>query len=393
MSDFPLEVAIVSAARTPVGRALKGTLRHTRPEDLAATVMHAAVARVPGLEASRVDDVLLGCAMPEAEQGFNVARNAVFAAGWPVEVSAVTINRLCASGLQAIASGAQQIATRQSHVVVVGGVESMSMVPIGGNKIRLHPRLVRDFPEAYITMGHTAERVARRFEVSRGAQDELAEESHRRAIAAIAAGRFDAELAPVEARFFQEEGGEHCVTFTRDECPRPDTTLASLASLRPAFYADGTVTAGNSSPLSDGAAACVLMSREALAELACSLLGFLRAFVAVGVAPELMGTGPVPAVRKLLASTGLCIDDIDLFELNEAFAAQAVYVKRELSVPEAKLNVNGGAIALGHPLGATGAKLTTSLLYELARRGGRYGVVSMCVGGGMGAAALFEHRC
>ena len=386
---FPLNVIIASAARTPVGRALKGTLRTTRPEDLAAVAMNAALERVPGLKAEDVDDVILGCAMPEAEQGLNVARNAVFLAKWPNSVPAETINRFCSSGLQAIAHAALSIHGGLTQVSVAGGGESMSMVPMSGNKVSLNPKLMDEFPEAYIAMGHTAERVAQRFNVTRAEQDAFAVRSHERALAAIAAGRFIDEIVPVRARVLEGNAVSELV-FSVDECPRPGTTLDVLGKLKPVFKQGGSVTAGNSSPTNDGAAAAVLLSDKKAAELGVKPLGRMRGFALAGVDPDIMGIGPVPAIRKLLAQSGLSIGDIDLFEINEAFAAQAVYCGRELGVPDDKLNVNGGAIALGHPLGCTGAKLTATLLYELRRRGGRLGVVSMCIGGGMGAAGLFE---
>jgi len=386
---FPLNVIVASAVRTAVGRALKGTLRSTRPEDLAAAVMVAALERVPGLKAEDVDDVILGCAMPEAEQGLNIARNAVFLAKWPNSVPAETINRFCSSGLQAIAHAALSVQAGLTQVSVAGGVESMSMVPMSGNKVSLNPKLMDSYPEAYIAMGHTAERVAQRFDVSRGAQDEFAVRSHERALAAIAAGRFKDEIVPVKARILEGNAVSE-LAFAIDECPRPGTTLEVLGKLKPVFKQGGSVTAGNSSPTNDGAAATVLLSERKAAELGVKPLGHVRGFALAGVDPDIMGIGPVPAIRKLLAQTGLKIADIDLFEINEAFAAQAVYCGRELGVPDDKLNVNGGAIALGHPLGCTGAKLTATLLHELRRRGGRLGIVSMCIGGGMGAAGLFE---
>jgi acetyl-CoA acyltransferase len=429
---FPLNVIVASAVRTAVGRAKKGTLKDTRPDDLAATAIKAAVERVPGLDPKDVDDVVLGCAFPEAEQGFNVARNAVFLAKWPDTVTAETINRFCSSGLQAIAHGAQAIQCGVSSIVVAGGVESMSMVPMTGNKLSLNPQLVDEYPQAYIAMGHTAERVAKQFEVSRRVQDEFALKSHQKAIAAIEAKRFEQEIVPVKARRFDgvqakraaseasgagvqakraaseasgagvqakraaseasgAGGGKQVeVEFAVDECPRRDTTLEGLSALKPAFAMQGTVTAGNASPMNDGAAAAVLMSDEKAKALGVKPLGRMRAFVVKGVPPELMGIGPVPAIRALLAQTGLSIGDIDLFEINEAFAAQAAYCQRELQIPDDRINVNGGAIALGHPLGCTGAKLTAQLLHELARRKKRWGVVSMCIGGGMGAAGLYE---
>jgi acetyl-CoA acyltransferase len=374
--SFPLNVIVASALRTPVGRALKGSLKDTRPDDLAGLMLASAVKSVPGLRPEDVEDIVLGCAMPEAEQGLNIARNACFIAGLPNSVSAETINRFCSSGLQAIVHGALAVHAGLQQVVLCGGVESMSMVPMSGNKVSLNPGLMERFPEAYIAMGHTAERVAKRFSVSREAQDEFAARSHEKAAAAIAAGRFKDEIVTVPARIF--EGGQvRTRDFGVDECPRAGTTTAVLAKLPPAFTQGGSVTAGNSSPLSDGAAAAVLLSDRKAKELNISPLGRLRGFAVAGVDPDIMGIGPIPAIQKLLAQTGLGIDDIDLFEINEAFAAQASYCQRELGIANEKINVNGGAIALGHPLGCTGAKLTATLLHELRRRGGRYGVVSM----------------
>jgi acetyl-CoA acyltransferase len=384
-----MNVIIASAARTPVGRAVKGTLRSTRPDDLAAIAMNEAVRRVKGLDPKDVEDVVLGCAMPEGEQGLNIARNAVFLAGWPASVSAETINRFCSSGLQAIVHAAQEVQCGQVEIAVAGGVESMSMVPMSGNKPSLNPRLVEKFPEAYIAMGHTAERVAKRFEVSREQQDKYAYNSHMKAIAAIKAGKFEEEIIPVKARLF--EGGQvKEVDFAMDESPRAETTIEALAKLKPVFAKDGTVTAGNASPMNDGAAAVVLLSDRAAQRLDAKPLGRLRAYAVRGVPPDIMGIGPVPAIRAVLEQTGLRIGDIDLFEINEAFASQAAYSQRELGIPDDRINVNGGAIALGHPLGCTGAKLTTSILHELKRRNARYGIVSMCIGGGMGAAGLYE---
>lgn len=386
---FPLNVIVASAVRTPVGRAHKGTLKDTRPDDLAAIVLQEALRRVEGLEPKDVEDVVLGCAMPEAEQGLNVARNAIFIADWPDSVPGETINRFCSSGLQAIAHGALQIQAGLAHVVVGGGVESMSMVPMAGNKVRLNPGLVVRRPEAYITMGHTAERIAQKFEIDRRTQDEFALASHEKAVRAVENGRFADETVSVAARVLRDGKIVH-VDFAVDECPRDHTTLGKLAKLKPVFSKDGTVTAGNSSPLNDGAAAVILLSDQKAADLGVEGLGHMRGFTVQGVPPDIMGIGPVPAIRALLAQTGLTLQDIDLFEINEAFAAQAAYCQRELGIPDDKLNVNGGAIALGHPLGCTGAKLTATLLYELRRRGGRFGIVSMCIGGGMGAAGLFE---
>jgi len=386
--SFPLNVIVASALRTPVGRGVKGTLKDTRPDDLAGWILQAAVRSVPGLDAKDIDDVVLGCAMPEAEQGLNIARNAVFLAGFPNTASAQTINRFCSSGLQAIVLGGLAVQAGLQQVVLAGGVESMSMVPMSGNKVSLNPTLMERYPEAYIAMGHTAERVAKRFAVSREAQDAFAVRSHERALAALSAGRLSAETVSVPARIF-EAGQMLTREFGRDECPRAGTTAQVLGKLPPVFTQGGSVTAGNSSPLSDGAAATVLLSEQKAKELSLQPLGRLLGFAVAGVDPDIMGIGPVPAIQKLLKQTGLAIGDIDLFEINEAFAAQAVYCQRELGIADDKLNVNGGAIALGHPLGCTGAKLTATLLHELKRRGGRYGIVSMCIGGGMGAAGLF----
>jgi len=376
---FPFNVVVASSVRTAVGRANKGALKDTRPEDLAATAVVAALAGVKGLLPEQVDDLMLGCAMPEAEQGWNIARNVVFAAKLPVTVPAETVNRFCSSGLQTLAHAASSIAAGINEIVIAGGVESMSSVPMGGNKLSINPDLFDALPEAYIGMGHTAERIAARFGVSREQQDAFAVRSHERAVAAIAAGRFRDEIVPVQARAFSGGKITHSV-FEIDECPRPGTTLRN----------GGSVTAGNSSPLNDGAAASVLLSDRKAAELGVTPLARMRAYAVVGVEPDIMGIGPVPAIRKLLQQTGLSINDIQLFELNEAFAAQAVYCQRELGIADDRLNVNGGAIALGHPLGCTGAKLTSSLLHELRRRGGGLGIVSMCIGGGMGAAGLFQ---
>jgi acetyl-CoA acyltransferase len=387
---FPLNVAVVSAVRTAVGRAKKGTLVNTRPDDLLIAVLKAALERTRGLKPEQVDDVVVGCAFPEGPQGMNVARIAVFGAGWPATVTAETINRFCSSGLQAIVHGAQEIQTGQEEVVIAGGVESMTMVSMGGNGVSLNPRLVEEYPEAYIAMGLTAERVAKRFNVTREEQDRYALRAHQNAVKAIQAGRFKDEIVPIKARVFKDNKLSE-VIFDTDECPRAETTLEALAKLKPAFAKDGTVTPGNSSPTNDGAAAVVLMSEAKLKEFGLEPLARLRAYDVVGVDPDVMGIGPVPAIRALCERTGLGIKDIDLFEVNEAFAAQAAYCQRELGIPDEKINVNGGAIALGHPLGGTGAKLSVSLIHEMRRRKARYGVVSMCIGGGMGAAGLFEN--
>jgi len=385
---------IISAVRTPVGRAIKGTLKHTRPDELAALVMREAVARAKGLDPERVEDVVFGCAMPEAEQGLNVARVASLRAGLPHTAGGVTVNRFCASGLEAIAIASARVALGQADVVIAGGVESMSLIPMGGNKVSPDLALATDYPEAYINMGNTAERVARRFEIPREAQDEFSAASHRRAARAIAEGVFEPEIVPVPVvdKFINSKNKVESreILFDRDECVRPDTTVETLATLRPAFRVDGSVTAGNSSPLSDGASAVVVVSEDVARELGADVMGHLVAYAATGVDPDIMGVGPIFAVPKALSQAGLTMDDIDFVELNEAFASQSVYVKSQLHIPDERLNVNGGAIALGHPLGCTGSKLTTSLLYHLGRTGGTHGVVTMCVGGGMGAAGVFR---
>ena len=376
------DAVLVAARRSAVGRALKGTLRNTRPDDIAVQVLRGALAELPGLPLDLIDDVALGCAMPEAEQGLNVARVVGLRAGLPDTSSAQTINRFCASGLQAIATCAERIRVGAIEAAVAGGLESMSMVPMGGNKAVLNPAVVREAPQIYISMGLTAENVARRFEVSRADQDAFALASHIKAVAAIQAGRFASEIVPVTTA----EGS----TFAVDEGPRADTTLDALAQLRPAFHAQGSVTAGNSSPMNDGAAAAVLVSARRAQELGLRPLARFVGFAVAGVAPEVMGIGPIVAIPKVLAQTGLTLADIDLIELNEAFASQSLAVIRKLGLDPERVNVNGGAIALGHPLGCTGAKLTASLIAELQRRGARYGMVSMCIGGGMGAAGIFE---
>jgi acetyl-CoA acyltransferase len=375
------EAVIVSAVRTPVGKAPNGALRQTRPDDLAALVINEALARAPGIDRAEVEDVILGCAMPEAEQGLNVARIASLRAGLPVNASAVTVNRFCASGLQAIAFAAERIALGAAEVIVAGGTESMSLIPMGGHKIAPNPALVDSYPDAYLTTGLVAENHARESSISREAQDAFALQSHQRAVAAIDAGRFADETIAVDG-------------FGVDEGPRRDTSMEALAKLRPAFHVSGSVTAGNSSQTSDGAAAVVVTSAERAAAAGLQPLGRFVGFATAGVEPERFGIGPVPAIRKVLKQTGLTLDQIDLVELNEAFAAQVLACLRELPIDPGRLNVNGGAIALGHPLGCTGAKLTTTLLYEMRRRGARFGLVTMCVGGGMGAAGIFErpHR-
>jgi len=382
------DVAILSAVRTPIGRAVKGNLRFTRPDDLGALVVKEALKRAE-VQGAAMEDLVLGCAQPEGEQGLNVARLIGFLAGLPDSTPAMTINRFCSSGLQATSIVADRIAVGGIDAGLAGGVESMSMIPMGGAKVAFNPRLVDTVPDAYIPMGNTAENVARQFEVSRDQQDEFALGSHKKAVAAWVDGRMAAEVVPVETRVFEDEAWKP-VTVDKDEGPRADTALDKLKGLKPAFDPTGTVTAGNSSPLNDGAAAIVLMAADKAREAGKKVRAYFRAFAVAGVPPAIMGTGPVPAVRKLLAKTGLKADQIDLFELNEAFASQAVYCIRELGLPADRVNVNGGAIALGHPLGATGARQIATALHELERRKGKYAVITMCVGGGMGAAGLIE---
>jgi acetyl-CoA acyltransferase len=377
-----MDAVIVSAVRTPVGKAPKGTLSATRPDEMGAAVIAEALKRASGLDAREIDDVIIGCAMPEAEQGMNVARIASLRAGVPIEASAVTINRFCSSGLQAIAFGAERIRAGGAQAIVAGGTESMSLIPMGGHKIAPNPRLVDDYPDVYLSTGLVAENHAREASVSREEQDAFALRSHQRAVAAIEAGKFKDEIVPL-----QVNGGK---PFETDEGPRRDTSMEALAKLRPAFHVKGSVTAGNSSQTSDGAAAAVLLSDARARELKLAPLGRFVAFATAGVEPERFGIGPVPAIRKALRIAGLKLEDIGLIELNEAFAAQAIACLRELDIDPERLNVNGGAIALGHPLGCTGAKLTATLLYEMKRRNTRYGMVTMCVGGGMGAAGIFE---
>jgi len=388
------DAVIVSAVRTPVGKAPRGTLSATRPDDLGALVIKEAVARAPGLDPAEVDDVILGCAMPEGEQGLNVARIAALRAGLPVSASAVTVNRFCSSGLQAIAYAAERVMCGFGSVAVAGGTESMSLVPMGGNKVSPNPSLVESYPDVYLSTGLVAENHARESKISREEQDAFAFESHQRASAAIDAGRFKEEIVPVTVRFVPPVNGGRPevkqLVFDTDEGPRRDTSLEALGKLRPAFHTAGTVTAGNSSQMSDGAAAVVVMSADRAKALGLAPLARFVAYATAGVEPERFGVGPVPAMRKALALAGLTLDDIDLVELNEAFAVQVIVCLRELPIDPAKLNVNGGAIALGHPLGCTGAKLTATLLHEMKRRNGRYGMVTMCVGGGMGAAGIFE---
>ncbi len=387
---MPGRVVIASAVRTPFTRANKGEFKDTRPDTLAALAIKEAVARVPSLKPEQVEDVILGCAMPEAEQGMNVARNASLLAGLPDTVPGMTINRFCSSGTQSIAQAAQAILSGMSQVIVAGGTESMTMVPMGGNKVSANPEIMEKFPEVYTSMGATAENIASRYSVSREDADKFAYESQRRAATAREQGKFKDEIFPVTTTVYDEDGKAHQVTVSVDTILRPDTTLEGLAKLRPAFNAKGVVTAGNASPLTDGAAAAVVMSEEKAQQLGVKPLGYFLDYQVAGVPPEIMGIGPVPAVRKLLAKNNLKIEDIDVFELNEAFAAQALHCIRELGIPLDKVNPNGGAIALGHPLGVSGTRLVATILQELKRRNGRYGVVTMCIGGGMGAAALLE---
>ena len=383
------EVAIITALRSGLGRAGRGTLRDTRPDTYAATVLKTALA-TSGVSAADIGDVVMGCAMPEAEQGMNVARIVSQLAGLPNEVPAMTLNRFCSSGLEAVAAVADRIMAGRYSAGVAGGVESMSLVPMGGHRPSASPELMDHHPGVYTPMGITAENVARRHGVTREAQDEFALRSHLRAVSALESGRFSAETVPVQARVVRNDGRVEHVSFATDEGPRKDTTLEALGKLRPAFDKEGSVTAGNSSQVTDGAASVVLADGDWARDQGLRIRAFLRGYAVVGVDPDVMGIGPVPAIRKLLKDAGLKINDVDVYEINEAFAAQAVYCQRELGIDPDTLNVNGGAIALGHPLGCTGARQVATLLHELERRGGRYGVVSMCVGGGMGAAGLFE---
>jgi len=388
------DVVIVSAVRTPVGRAFKGTLRATRPDELAAVTIKGALERVPQVDPKEIEDVILGCAMPEGEQGMNVARIASLRAGLPVEVSALTINRFCSSGLQAIAMAAERIMAGGAEAIVAGGTESMSMIPMGGNKISPNPWLVEHNPGAYLSMGLTAERVGQKFGITREQSDVFSLQSHQKAMAAIQAGRYSEETVPVPVSFTTPNGKRPVkqeITFKVDEGPRADTSLEALLALKPAFHMKGIVTAGNSSQMSDGAAAAVVMSGERAKELGLKPLVRYVSFATAGYKPEEMGLGPVFAIPKVLKLAGLKLADIDVIELNEAFAAQSLAVIQEAGLDPKKVNPNGGAIALGHPLGCTGAKLTASIIRELKRRKARYGMVTMCVGGGMGAAGIFEN--
>src|SRR5277367_615901 len=395
------EAVIVSSVRTAVGKAPKGTLRATRPDDLAALVIKEALGRAKGLRPEDVEDVVIGCATPEAEQGMNLARIASLRAGLPVSVSAMTINRFCSSGLQTIAIAAERIMAGQGDIAIAGGAESMSMVPMGGHKIAPNPWLMDNYPDAYINMGLTAENLAKKYGITREQADEFSFASHQKALAAIAAGKFKDEIVPVQISYTSlENNGSGAtngakpktlnLTFDTDEGPRADTSIEALAKLKPVFHARGVVTAGNSSQMSDGAAASVVMSAERAAALGLKPLARFVAFATAGCLPEEMGVGPVYAVPKALKLAGLTVDQIDLIELNEAFAAQSLAVIQQLHLDPAKVNVSGGAIALGHPLGCTGAKLTATLLHAMQTRKLRYGLVTMCVGGGMGAAGIFE---
>jgi acetyl-CoA acyltransferase len=388
------DAVIVAAVRTAVGKAGKGSLSETRAEDLGRAVLQGLLTRLPGLPSEQIEDVIIGCAMPEGEQGLNVARIISLYAGLPITTPAVTVNRFCASGLQAIAYAAERIRAGAADAIVAGGVESMSNVPMSGFKLSPHPAIVDAMPQVYMGMGHTAEEVARRWGVSRAEQDAFAVASHAKAAAAIAAGRFQGEIVPLTVgKSGVDDNGRpwsRTFEFAQDEGVRPETTLQALAALKPSFAREGTVTAGNASQMSDGAAAVMVMSRDKAAELGLKPLAALRSFCVAGVEPEVMGIGPVEAIPKALQKAGIGLADVDLFELNEAFAAQCVPIIRELGIDAERVNVNGGAIALGHPLGCTGAKLSVSLIHELARRGGGIGVVTMCIGGGMGAAGVFE---
>jgi acetyl-CoA acyltransferase len=407
-SQIMREAVIVSSVRTPVGKAFKGSLRATRPDDLAAVAIQDAIGRVPGLDPKDIEDVILGCAMPEAEAGMNVARNAALRAGLPVEISAITINRFCSSGLQSIAMAAERIVAGYGDIILAGGTESMTMIPMGGNKVSPNPWLMDHNPDAYLSMGLTAENVAAKYGITREQADEFSLGSHQKALAAIAAGKFKDEIVPVEVKMTVvvngANGSQNALTasgqaaktkttstvFEMDEGPRSDTSLEALAKLKPAFHVRGTTTAGNSSQMSDGAAASVVMSGERARALGLKPLARFLGFATAGVPPEIMGIGPAYAIPKVLKLTGLKLDQIDVIELNEAFAVQSLAVIKMLGIDPARVNPNGGAIALGHPLGCTGAKLTASILRELARRNARYGMVTMCIGGGMGAAGIFE---
>lgn len=388
------EAYIVSSVRTAIGKAPRGTLHNVRPDDLGATAVKGAIAKIPNLDLGQIEDVMMGCAFPEGEQGFNLGRVVAQRAGLPDSVPGCTVNRFCASGLQTIAMASQAIMTGQADVIVAGGAESMSLMPMGGNYLAPNPELIAESPNTYITMGITAENVAREFNISRQYQDQFALRSHQRALNAIRAGRFKAEIVPVTVKETVYANGKpqtREIVFEVDEGPRPDSSMSALARLKPVFHAQGTVTAGNSSQMSDGAAATVVMSMKMLNQLKVRPMAKLLGYAVAGVAPEIMGIGPVAAVPKVLKQVGLTLNDIGLIELNEAFAGQSLAVIRKLGLDEEIINVNGGAIALGHPLGCTGAKLTATLLHEMQRRSIHYGMITMCVGGGMGAAGVFEN--
>lgn len=387
------EAVIVSSVRTAVGKAPRGTLKDTRPDELGATAVREAVRRVPGLDPQEVEDCIMGCALPEAEQGLNMARVIALRAGLPVTTAGMTINRFCSSGLQAIAIAAQQIMAGQHEVVVAGGAESMSLIPMSGNKYAPNPHMSEHWPDVYLSMGNTAEIVSKRYDVSREDQDRFALRSHRNATAAQQSGKFDDEIVPVTTkRWVTDNGHPHSedVTLSQDEGVRADSTIDALAKLKPVFHKDGVVTAGNSSQTSDGAAAAVVMSAKRAKAMGLEPIAIFRSFAVAGVSPEEMGIGPVKAIPKALAQAGLRLDDVGIIELNEAFAAQALAVIRLADLDLERVNVNGGAIALGHPLGCTGAKLTATILREMRRRNARYGMVTMCIGGGQGAAGIFE---
>ncbi len=388
------EAVIVSAVRTAVGKAPKGTLKNTRPDEMGAAVIKEAVAQVENLDVSQIEDVIMGCAFPEAEQGMNVARTAMIRAGLPVETSAMTVNRYCSSGLQTIAIAADRIRTGGADVIVAGGLETMSMIPMGGNVVRPNPELVETYPDYYLNMGLTAENLARKYEIPREQSDEFALQSHQKAAEAIKSGKFKDEIVSLNVRVDEtDEKGrvlQREIAFDTDEGVRFDSTIEGLQKLKPAFHVKGTVTAGNSSQMSDGAAAAVVMSLEKAREIGAKPLARFVAYATAGCLPEEMGVGPVYAIPKVLKMAGLTMDDIDVIELNEAFAVQSLAVMKLLEMNFSKVNVNGGAIALGHPLGCSGAKLTATILREMERRNARYGMVTMCVGGGMGAAGIFE---
>ena len=391
MNKNPRDVVVVAAVRTAVGKAIKGTLKDTRPDDLLAEALRGLLAKVPGFDPAQIDDIVIGCAFPEGEQGMNIARNAQLAAGLPHTVPAMTVNRFCSSGLQALAQAAAHIQAGWYDIALTGGVESMSQIPMGGDRPTPNPTLMQKRPDAFTPMGVTSEIVAERYKVSREEQDVFAASSHHKAAKAIAEGKFKDEIVPVHTRVWQD-GKWKEIVFDTDDGVRADTTVEGLAKLKPAFGVKGASTAGNSSQTSDGAAAALIMTREKAQGLGLPVLGVLRSYAVVGVEPDVMGIGPSVAIPKALAKVGLKVGDIDLFEINEAFASQALYCVRELGIDQSKVNVNGNAIALGHPLGCTGAKLTATLLHEMKRRKAHYGIVSMCIGGGMGAAAVFERE-